>query len=233
MTSSSFYGRRAHGGNVSGDPMRSGRDRWLVSYADLVTLLLACFTTAYAAAQVAPETHTPAGTAPIPAIVEPVREEARPEPRPSLRDAIVPIVLAALGDTQVDVVEDRRGLVISLPESAAFDTGSAALTGDARTFLTRLADVLGPTDASVRIEGHTDDVPFAGTAYRSNWELSTARSSAVVQFLVSEAAFAPERLSAAGYGEFHPRVANDSPEHRALNRRVDVVVVEAESGSGR
>jgi chemotaxis protein MotB len=67
-------------------------------------------------------------------------------------------------------------------------------------------------------------VPITGGRFGSNWELSTARASAVVVFLVDHANFEPARLSAAGYGEFHPRVPNESPEQRALNRRVDVVI---------
>ena len=124
----------------------------------------------------------------------------------------------------MDLVEDRRGLVISLPESATFASGSATLTREAETFLTRLAEVLRPTTAEMRIEGHTDDVPVAGGRFGSNWELSTARASAVVLYLLANATLAPERLSAAGYGEFHPRAPNATPEQRALNRRVDVVV---------
>jgi chemotaxis protein MotB len=76
----------------------------------------------------------------------------------------------------------------------------------------------------VRVEGHTDDVPIRTARYQSNWELSTARASAVVAYLVEVGKLDPERLSAAGYGEFHPQVPNDSPEHRARNRRVDLVV---------
>jgi chemotaxis protein MotB len=85
----------------------------------------------------------------------------------------------------------------------------------------------------MRIEGHTDDVPVAGGRYDSNWELSTARASAVVLFLLANTSLAPGRLSAAGYGEFHPRARNDTPGERALNRRVDVVVTEQRGESGQ
>ena len=206
-------------------PNRSLRDRWLVSYADLVTILLACFATTYAAAARTPE------AAPEPPPV--VREAAPPEPASpppatpsSLRDLVAPVVEASASDA-IAFADDARGVVISLPESASFATGSATLAAPARTFLLNLAETLGPTPVQVRIEGHTDDVPVAGGRYGSNWELSTARASAVVAFLVDEASFAPTRLSAAGYAEFHPRVPNDSPESRARNRRVDVVLLDA------
>jgi chemotaxis protein MotB len=138
---------------------------------------------------------------------------------------VAPAVEAGASNA-IAFVDDARGVVISLPESASFATGSATLAPPARTFLLNLAQALRPTATLVRIEGHTDDVPVAGGRYGSNWELSTARASAVVAFLVGEASFAPTRLSAAGYAEFHPRVPNDSPESRARNRRVDVVLLD-------
>jgi chemotaxis protein MotB len=86
-----------------------------------------------------------------------------------------------------------------------------------------------PFNRPLRIEGHTDDVPISTREFRSNWELSTARAATVIRFLTERVGFDPRRLSAAGYGEFHPRVANDTPENRARNRRVDIVILEASS----
>jgi chemotaxis protein MotB len=207
------------------DVVRAGRDRWLISYADLTTLLFACFMCAYAAlaASVPPEPAPAPDRHTMPVVhVTPVAEERVEAPR-ALRELLEPIVVAAVG--QVELVDDRRGLVISLPESATFATGSAELTPEARDILGRLSNVLQSTATHVRVEGHTDDVPLAGGRYRTNWELSTARASAVVLYLVSDTAFPPERLAAAGYGEFRPRVANDTPENRTRNRRVDLVVI--------
>ena len=208
------------------DSVRSGRDRWLLSYADLVTLLFACFTTAYAAAHVTAE-GTPRVETPTPVLA--AAEVVAPA-EPSIRDLVAPIVLAAVGSSHVELVEDQRGLVITLPESATFPIASAALTDDARSFLMTLGEALRTTTAALRVEGHTDNVPLGGGRYATNWELSTARASAVVLFLIDQAGFDPARLSAAGYGEFHPRVANDTPEQRALNRRVDVVVIHSTQG---
>jgi chemotaxis protein MotB len=206
---------------------RASRDRWLVSYADLVTILLACFATTYAAAAHAPEGAAPAVTPPPPAIekVEPVPAPAQTPATPSLREVVAPIV-AANASNAIGFVDDARGVVISLPESASFATGSATLAAPAQAFLRTLAETLAPRQVSIRVEGHTDDVPVSGGRYGSNWELSTARASAVVAFLISDTGFAPERLSAAGYAEFHPRVANDSADSRARNRRVDVVLID-------
>jgi chemotaxis protein MotB len=220
-------------------PHHGARDRWLVSYADLVTLLLACFTTTYAATQSAP----PAAPAPpAAAVAAPIASPVEAEPTttavldhpPSaetppgdlgltLKDLIAPLVDATGG---VTLLEDHRGLVISLPESATFPIGSAAISAEARQFLVRLSDTLRTTTVSIRVEGHTDDVPITGGRYPSNWELSTARASAVVMYLIDGGQFAASRLSAAGYGEFHPRASNASPAGRMLNRRVDVVLIE-------
>ena len=211
--------------------VRAGQDRWLMSYADLVTLLFACFTTAYAASMMPADApaSAPAASiteaAPSPA-VEADQAPVPAPPAPSLRDRLEPILAGGLADVEIEMIEDARGLVISLPETATFAVGRADLAEPARSLLVRIADALGPTGASIRVEGHTDDAAVRGGRYESNWELSTARASAVVVFMVTEAGLDPSRLSAAGYGEFHPRASNEHDEGRALNRRVDIVVIE-------
>ena len=218
-----------------GPSTRAGQDRWLISYADLVTLLFACFTTAYASSVTQPAATNPAAVdkteavASVPAElpeVQPAPELQAPPAEPSLRERLEPVLAQGLDDVEIEIVEDARGLVMSLPESATFSSGSADLTVPAQDLLSRIASTLLPTGATVRIEGHTDDTAVRGGRYRSNWELSTARASAVVVFMVSNTGFEPSRLSAAGYGEFHPRTSNDDPDGRARNRRVDVVVMD-------
>ncbi|MBW1902469.1 MAG: OmpA family protein, partial [Deltaproteobacteria bacterium] len=78
---------------------------------------------------------------------------------------------------------------------------------------------------NIQVEGHTDDVPIRSRQFPSNWELSSARALAVLRLLLEKSDIEPERLSAAGYGEYHPNVPNDSSENRRLNRRVDIVIV--------
>jgi chemotaxis protein MotB len=218
---------------------RASRDRWLVSYADLVTILLACVATTYAAARTpdaaeaatAPSHVTAPPVASAPQAAPPTSEAESPAPAtttaaPSaLRDLVAPLVEENASQA-ISVADDARGVVISLPESASFAIGSATLADPARAFLRTLAETLEPRQILIRVEGHTDDVPVSGGRYGSNWELSTARASAVVAFLIGDTGFAPERLSAAGYAEFHPRVPNDSADSRARNRRVDVVLIE-------
>jgi len=222
-------------------PMRHGHDRWLLSYADLVTLLLALFTTLYAASSI-----DAAKLAPIAfslreafdvkpgADVRPVLTEIVPPvavvaeaPREALQLRLARELAEAVRVDGVEIQRDGRGLVVSLPEKAAFGVASTDLSADARAMIRRIADAAAPVGNAIRIEGHTDDVPISTPRFASNLELSTARASAVVAYLVEAGSVPASRLSAAGYGEFHPRVANDTPEHRARNRRIDIVILDA------
>jgi chemotaxis protein MotB len=199
---------------------RAGADRWLVSYADLVTLLLACFATAFTASYADPS-----------GVMRVAAREARAgrppvsvEPTSRVGTQLASTLAADIAEGRVEVSATDRQVVMSLPEAASFDSGSTAIRDEAETVLARFAAVVGDSPAHVRVEGHTDDVPVHSTQFASNWELSTARAAAVVQALVARGV-PPARLSAAGYGEFHPRIPNDSATARAVNRRVDIVVV--------
>jgi len=120
---------------------------------------------------------------------------------------------------------ETEGLVISLREFGFFDSGSAALRPSALPALDRIASILAVRTCRLRIEGHTDNVPIHTPQMASNWELSTARSTELVRVLITQYRFSPDRLSAAGYAEYHPIASNDSVQGRAQNRRVDVVIL--------
>jgi chemotaxis protein MotB len=220
---------------------RGGHDRWLLSYADLVTLLLALFTTLYAASSV--DAKKMAGlessmreafnSRPVQsivtraAVVAPVVIVPPQAVRENLRLRLMQELADELRLERLDIRIDARGLVVSLPEEAAFATANTDMSAEAQALIGRVAAAVAPTTGAIRIEGHTDDVPIRTARFASNWELSTARASAVVAYLVEQSGFDPMRLSAAGYGEFHPRVPNDTPENRARNRRIDVVILDA------
>jgi chemotaxis protein MotB len=213
---------------VSTGSTRSGHDRWLLSYADLMTLLFAFFMTLYAAAEArnapAPRTgdiHLPVESAEV---ASDNADAAPLDPTADVRRELELHLAEAIGDGRIEITNDARGLILSLPESATFASGSAEVSKGALEVLRQVADVLASTSYAVRVEGHTDDQPIRTSLYRSNWELSTARASAVVAFFIESAGIDPARLSAAGYGEHHPRAANDSAASRARNRRVDIVV---------
>jgi chemotaxis protein MotB len=120
---------------------------------------------------------------------------------------------------------ETEGLVISLREFGFFDSGSANLKPSALPALGRIAAILSARKCEIRIEGHTDNIPIHTAQMASNWELSTARSTELVRLLVQRYNFTPERLSAAGYAEYHPIADNNTPQGRAQNRRVDIVIL--------
>jgi chemotaxis protein MotB len=213
------------------------RDRWLISYADFMTLLFAFFTTMYAISTVdqAKLSRVAAGLQKALDKAEDGSSDAGRLPTTSSslltqdqRDAraVLERELAEdLRSGRMELLEDGRGLVLSIPEASAFEIGSADLSIAAQQAIGRLAGSLRQVENPVLIEGHTDDVPIHSARFRSNWDLSTARATAVVQWLIEREGIEPARLSAAGYGEFHPRVPNESPAARARNRRVDVVIL--------
>ena len=222
-------------------------ERWLISYADFITLLCAFFVTMYAISTVDQRKMEKAVTAFQHAFTEWPAGPGAGYPMPGLPGSPVPPAHGAfvlpgdglladvharlarrlnqLGEKAVELIVDRRGLVVSVKEAGSFATGRADLDDNARRLLHEIGVTLVEIPNAVRVEGHTDDVPINTSRYASNWELSTARATTVVAYLVHEIGVGPDRLSAAGYAEFHPRVPNDSAERRARNRRVDIVVL--------
>jgi chemotaxis protein MotB len=130
---------------------------------------------------------------------------------------------------QIQITQLKGKLTVNLVDKILFDSGRAEIKGDGTKVLDKVASVLnGVVDKNIRIEGHTDNVPIsAGLAskYASNWELSTARATAVARYLQDQDKVDPERLVAAGFGQYHPIAPNDTPEGRAQNRRIEIVLV--------
>ena len=246
----------------------SGHERWLVSYADFITLLFAFFTTLYAISTVDQKKagklvqsmmvalhsgYFPDGAAggPLPviggegegaggavvaaAIVEDPAEAARAVEANAARMRALAARMRALaaepdlrGKIQVRV--EPRGVVVSLAEAGFFESGSSELRAGALQALDKVARHLAAGgEVSAAVEGHTDDRPVKGGRYSNNWELSTARATFVVRFLV-ERGVDPRRLSAAGYAEFRPVAGNEGADGRARNRRVDMVLQIASGG---
>ncbi len=129
---------------------------------------------------------------------------------------------------EISLRRDPEGLVLSLREFGFFASGSADIKPESLTALDRIASILAIRTYKLRIEGHTDNVPIHTARMASNWELSTARATALVRFLIINHGFAPERLSAAGYAQYHPIAENLTAQGQAQNRRVDIVVLAAQ-----
>jgi two-component system, OmpR family, copper resistance phosphate regulon response regulator CusR len=120
---------------------------------------------------------------------------------------------------------ETDGLVISLKEFGFFDSGSARIKPESMPALDRIASILAVRTCPLRIEGHTDNIPIHTVQIASNWELSTDRATAVIRVLITDHGFAPERLSVAGYAQYHPLASNLTAQGRAQNRRVDIVIL--------
>jgi len=130
-------------------------------------------------------------------------------------------------DSTVVLGIEERGLIIRFTDQVIFDSGKAKIKDEALEIMTGIGEILKQSNKYIRVEGHTDNVPINTSKYPSNWELSTARAVNVVKFFIEDTKIHPGRLSAAGYGEYHPIAANDNSENRKKNRRVDVVILKA------
>lgn len=212
------------------------RDRWLVSYADFITLLFAFFATLYAISNVDKEKLSTVAHALQVAFDEKSAARAAVAVQPAERSmddieaAVAADLAAELAAERIELIVDRRGVTISIPESGTFAIGRDELSETAQALVARVALTLNRFGNPVRVEGHTDDVPIHNLRFASNWDLSAARASRVVEFLIARG-LEPVRLSATGYAEFHPRMPNESAEARASNRRIDLVVLNAATTS--
>lgn len=125
---------------------------------------------------------------------------------------------------QLKVVVRNGRMLLSLPDAVLFDSGKTEVKPEGAKTLTQIAEVLGAmTDRSFLVAGHTDDVPIKTPRFPSNWDLSASRAVEVVNHLIKQG-MKPQALAAAGYGEFDPVAPNDTPEHKAQNRRIEIVL---------
>lgn len=238
---------------------QDSRDRWLVSYADFITLLFAFFVVLYAASKadqkkqvqvsqaidtafrslgifanssrMANGANSAANGVDKPVIPmnivmgEDVLSPARVQgDLNKIRGELEQKLSNQIAQHTVSIQMGRDGLVISLREAGFFNSGSAEPRPETLATLRQVAGTLGRSPYDLRIEGHTDNIPIHNDEFASNWELSSARATRIARLFIELKAIAPERLSAAGYAEFHPVASNDSTEGRAENRRVDLVV---------
>jgi chemotaxis protein MotB len=207
--------------------VHTGHSRWMVPYADLLTLLLGLFLVLFASSKMElRKLNAEKKLLSKPAVTAAPLSKNSMKPVP---DALPQKLKSALHMQGVVVKEQDRGVVISLKDSILFAPGSAELSPKAKQMLNRLSDQLrlamdGKT-RPIRVEGHTDNTPITTSRYPSNWELSTARATNIVRYLIAGKRLPADKLSAAGYGEFKPVAQNSSIEGKHKNRRVDIVVL--------
>ena len=235
-------------------------DRWLVSYADFITLLFAFFVVLYAFAkadqkkqvQVTESIDTAfralglfpnvarlpssgaaadsgAEKAEIPMNIVMGEDVLSPAEVKSdlerLHRELAQTLSNQVATHTVSIHMGRDGLVISLREAGFFASGSATPMPATLATLKEIAASLSRTPYDLRVEGDTDNIPIHTAEFDSNWELSTARATRIARIFLDMKAMPPDRISAAGYAQFHPVASNDTAEGRAENRRVDLVVL--------
>ena len=245
-------------------PEHSNHERWLVSYADFITLLFAFFVVMFAISQVdSQKLGRFVQSVNVAFELKGVFPDSNSHPLPSasdsgggvgLRPGIAPPKITVVAGVvpsrralqirralermplqsklrdKIHVRLDQRGVTVSLSEAGFFDTGSALVRADALPTLRDLAEVLKVADSPITVEGHTDDVPIKTALFPSNWELSTVRATSIVRYLIEQHGYDPMRLSATGFAEYRPVGDNATAEGRALNRRVDLVILTEGSG---
>ncbi|GGO78422.1 flagellar motor protein MotB [Marinobacterium nitratireducens] len=129
-----------------------------------------------------------------------------------------------IGEGLVEIETDGARIIIRVKEKGSFDSGSSELKFDSIPVLAKIRDVLLGVDGQVSIQGHTDNVPYSGTRFESNWDLSAARALAVAHELFADPRMDQSRFDVSGFADTHALVPNNTPEHRARNRRVEIVI---------
>jgi chemotaxis protein MotB len=223
-------------------------ERWILSYADFMTLLFAFFVVLYSSAEVDKakmaslsnaiaagfqDLGVGAGQGAAPIVIPGTNPAAFTHPaRPQPASDIILRKLEAdlapeLQNHTVSLRQTPEGLVLSLHELGFFDSGSSDLRASSLSTFDRIGSVIASVGSNLRIEGHTDNIPISTARFHSNWELSTARAAEIIRIFITREHINPERLSAAGYAEYHPVADNSTEDGRRLNRRVDIVIITA------
>ena len=224
-------------------------ERWLVSYADFITLLFAFFVVMYSISSVNEgkfRTVSDSIKAALNPIVSPARtsvpftigENKALKVAPTIELAKEPAVRRLrqivrsfkVNETHVEIIQLKEltngDIVLTLPDTVLFRSGESALRPEARPFIEAISEVLIELDRHVRVEGHTDNVPIATVQFPSNWELSTTRAVTVVRALSEQYGVQANHLTAVGHADSRSLTDNLTPENRAKNRRVEIVVQE-------
>lgn len=194
---------------------------WLTIYSDLITNLFLLFLSLYALSYFGPDA-IPDAMASMKNRLEYSRKAS-----PWYEDLTHQLKMVSNPDAPIVAREDR--LQMALPEDVLFTPGEGELKAQDQFVLHSIAQAVKRAPYTVLVEGHTDNQPLRpGSRYASNWELSLSRAMSVVDYLVRYEGIPPERLGVAAFGEYHPRVPNDTPEHRAANRRIEISILRYE-----
>lgn len=237
----------------------ANHERWLVSYADFITLLFAFFVVMFATGQTDKGKAQQVSDA-VSAALEnghfssslaavlggtvgehgqgnkqmkgPGGAETPPKPEPGQAAELLPSMAQLNNELEMEIKQGKlqvelqaRGLVVSLKEAAFFDSGDDHILPQSFATLTKVANVIERLPNPVRLEGHTDSIPIHTGRFDSNWNLSAARSIAMLELFQQRLSVPASRMAVAGYADTVPVASNESAEGRAKNRRVDIVIL--------
>ncbi|HUI29786.1 MAG TPA: flagellar motor protein MotB [Candidatus Acidoferrales bacterium] len=216
-------------------------ERWLLTYADLITLLLGLFVILYASSRVDIAKYKevmsafvnlfgggPAATGNLmgeKGVMNNLSPVSHEKESVQLEKKVEAAVGEALKGGGAIITHDERGVTVHFLEKFMFEVGKSEIHRNAYPVLDTLGFLLQSIPNRIYIEGHTDNTPIHTPQFPSNWHLSVARSLNVGYYLLQNYQIRPEKVSIMGYGEFHPLVPNDTPLHKAENRRVDIVIL--------
>ncbi len=213
------------------------KDRYLITYADLITLLLGLFIILYAISNIDLNKYkkmmnvmgsifgskqvasASAGVLPT------TGKNSLATTLERLKVKVSRIIKENKLGNNFQVLENKRGITLRIQDRLMFPSGKAKLNESFKKVLLKVANVLQTVDNDIRVEGHTDNVPIKSRLYPSNWHLSVARALNTAYFLIHKGGLNPDKVSIVGYAEYHPIADNSTPEGRAKNRRVDIVII--------
>jgi chemotaxis protein MotB len=186
----------------------ASHNRWLISYSDIVTVLLILFVAVAAQSLRDHSVHTAAAM--------PSLTESRPVPQQTEQ---------RLQQQGLDLHREPRGLMISVPQAVLFASGDDRISPGAYPMVSQIAAVLRDVNNTVALVGHADAIPIHNQRFKSNWELSAARSLSLLALLASDYGIEESRLSIQSYGSYSPKSSNDTEAGRAENRRVEILIL--------
>jgi len=211
------------------------KDRYIITYADLITLLLGLFIILYAMSNIDNEKYRSAanalgsvfgGNKSSTVLVKSMPMLSVPQsPQKTLMSSLRNVISKNKFGKSIKLVKNKRGITIRIFDDILFASGQADVTNETQKVLSKLGPVMRKLPNDIRIEGHTDNVPIVSKKFPSNWHLSVARATNIAYYLMNTEKLSPDKVSIVGYSEYKPIASNETAEGRKLNRRVDIVIL--------
>ncbi len=227
---------------------KENSERWLLTYSDLITLLMVLFVVLYASSNVDKQKYKQISNSfkqafsigDAPGAINETGEETNEnsivndavmgesEKLDTAKSKVDELIKEYNLEGSVSTQIQERGLIISFNDNVFFNSGDATIKNEYKQKLISISKILNNIDNYIRVEGNTDNVAINTENFHSNWQLSAIRAANVVELLVKEGNISSDKLSAIGYGEYRPVKSNDTEDGRAANRRVDIVILNNE-----